>query len=276
LDSLPPPSEGARPLSLSFAAIWTLLALFLDLLFLSLTEAGREGAFFDLVSRTACQALAYSLVFFAILRIHEPETSIRHVLALRPPATLALILAMCVGAAISLPSEWLDQALDARFPRPATEKEALDRLLSVATPGKRVTLVMTLAVLQPALDELFYRGALFTPLRRTRRVEMVIVASAAVETLGSLSPRLMISLLGTTLVLAWIRGVTGSIFPSLAARMAYYAVAVVPLALGQAAPKPTKMWLAASIGVAIAGLLGLQVLSRRDPRVLSARLLDGE
>src|SRR5262249_55578195 len=135
------------------------------------TEAGREGAFFDLVSRTACEALAYSIVFFAILRVHEPETSIRHVLALRAPTVSALILAAAVGAALSLPSEWLDQALDARFPRPLAEKEALDRLLAVTTLGKRITLILTLAILQPAFDELFFRGALFTPLRRTRRAE---------------------------------------------------------------------------------------------------------
>jgi membrane protease YdiL (CAAX protease family) len=276
MDSGPPSELKDRPLSFVSAAIWTLAALFLDLLFLGITESAREGAFFDLVSRTACEALAYSIVFFAILRVHEPETSIRHVLALRAPSIIAVVLALAIGAALALPSEWLDQALDARFPRLPAEKEALDRLLSVSTTGKRITLVVTLVVLQPAFDELFFRGAIFTPLRRTRRAETVIVATAAFETLGSLSPRAMISLLVVTLVFAWIRGATGSIFPSMLARMAYYGVAIVPLAMGRDALKPTKMLLLGSAVAFVVGLLGLFLLSRRDARLLDARLEDGE
>ncbi|MCW5836163.1 MAG: hypothetical protein KIS78_27430, partial [Labilithrix sp.] len=149
MDSLPPSERKDRPLSFAAAAVWTLLGLFLYVFFLGLTEAARDGAIPDLVSRTACQALAYSVVFFGILRLHEPETSIRHVLALRAPSALAVVLALAVGAAMSLPSEWLGQALDARLPRPPEEQEALDRLLSVATVGKRVTLFVTLVVLQP-------------------------------------------------------------------------------------------------------------------------------
>ena len=277
MDSVPPSSDPKdRPLSFATAAVWTVIALFLDLFFLGLTEAGREGAFFDLVSRTACQALAYSVVFFGILRLHEPETSLRHVLALRAPSVLAIILALAVGAALSLPSEWLDQALDARFPRPPPEKEALDRLLSVTTVGKRVTLVLTLVFIQPALDELFFRGALFTPLRRTRRAETVVVATAAFETLGSLSPRAMITLLAATLVFAWIRGATGSIFPSILARVAYYGVAVVPIAFGREPLKPTMPLVAASAATAVLGLLGLGVLSRRGARLVDAGVGAGD
>ena len=146
----------------------------------------------------------------------------------------------------------------------------------MATVGKRITLVVTLVLLQPAFDELFFRGALFTPLRRTHRAETVVLATAAFETLGSLTPRAMISLLAATLVFAWMRGATGSIFPSMLARMTYYGVAVVPMALGREPPKPTKMLLLVSSAVAVLGLLGLSLLSRRNARLLDAKLEDGE
>ncbi len=164
-------------------------------------------------------------------------------------------------------------ALDARFPRPPTDKEALDRILSIPTIGKRISLVVTLVVLQPALDELFFRGALFTPLRRTRSATTVILATAAFETLGSLSPRAMISLLAATLVFSWIRGITGSIFPSIVARAAYYGFGILPIALGYDEPKPTRTMLLASIAAACVGLVGLSVLSRRE-RAVRARLDD--
>ena len=125
-----------------------------------MTEAGREGAYLDIVSRTGCEALAYSLVFFGILRVHEPQSSIRHVLALRAPSVLALLLAAAVGVAMSLPAEWLGQLMDLRLPRSDQEQENFDRLYSVATTGKRVSLVITAVCVQPILDELYFRGAI--------------------------------------------------------------------------------------------------------------------
>lgn len=274
MDSDPPSAPRDRPLSAVTAAIWTLLALLLALFLIGLTEAGRAGAVFDLVSRTACQALAYSIVLFGILRVHEPETSIRHVLALRAPSVVALALAIAIGAALSLPSEWFDQMLDARFPRPPADKEAVDRILSVTTLAKRITLVATLGLLQPAFDELFFRGVLFTALRRTRRVEVVIVVTAGLETLGNVSPRAMISILGATLVFSWIRGATGSIWGSIAARVTYSGVSLLAIVLGRALPKPTPALMLGSAGVAVVGLLGLQVLSRRSARLVDAKLED--
>lgn len=275
MDSLPPSEEQKdRPLTFVGAAIWTLVAVFLYLLFAGMTDGGREEV--DLVARTGCQALSYSIVFFGILRMHEPDTSIRHVLALRAPSVVGILLALLIGAALAVPSEFVDQLLDARFPRPPAEKETYDKIFAVATMGKRITLIATLVVLQPAFDELFFRGAIFTPLRRTRRAETVIVAVAAFETLGNFSPRAMIELLVVTLILSWIRGATGSIFPSMLARIAYDGVQVVPIALGRAELKPTKMLLAGSAIAVILGLLGLSMLSKRDARLLDARLEDGE
>ncbi|MBX3214004.1 MAG: CPBP family intramembrane metalloprotease [Labilithrix sp.] len=276
MDSLPPSERKDRPLSFAAAALWTLLALFLYVFFLGMTEAAREGAVPDLVSRTACQALAYSIVFFGILRLHEPETSIRHVLALRAPSALAVILALTVGAAMSLPSEWLGQVLDAKLPRPPEEQQELDSLLAVTTVGKRVTLFVTLVVLAPIFDELFFRGVLFTPLKRTQRAETVIVATAAFETLGSLNSRAMLMLLVATLVFAWIRGLTGSVIPSILARMAYYGVAIVPICLGRDGLRPTPVLLAVSGGVGVVGLVGLSLLGRRDARSREARELSGD
>lgn len=256
------PEEAGQPLSFLAAALWTALVVLLELFIVSLTEEGREGAYLDLVSRTASEALAYSLVLFAILRVHEPQTSVRHVLALRRPSVLAILLCIVVGMALSLPSEWVGQILDARFPRSPEEQEAFDKVFSVATSGKRITLVVTLGLLQPIFDELFYRGALFTPLRRTRTAESVVVATAAFETLRSGMPRTMMLLLVASLVFAWIRSATGSIFPAIVARIAYMGVGLAPIVLVRELPRPTIPWVAASVAGAVLGIVGLAALSR--------------
>ncbi len=250
--------------------------VFVLALVVGLTDAGREGARLDIVSQTGCAAVAYSVVFFGVLRVHEPETSIRHVLALRRPSVIAVILAIAIGVGMSLPSEWLEQATIARLPRSPQEQEALDAIYSISTTGRRVALVATIVVAQPILDELFFRGALFTPLRRTHRAEAVIVATAAFETLVQFSPRMMISLFAASLIFSWIRGATGSIFPSILARMAFYGISVVPLALGHDAPRPTRTLLVGSAALSLVGLFGLSFLSRRSSRLLEARLEDGE
>ncbi len=275
MDSNPPSQDRDRPLTFGAAALWTLLALFLNRLLLGLAESGREGAIYDLVTRTGCLALAYSVVLFAILRIHEPETSIRHLLAVRAPSVLSVIFALGLGAALSLPSEWLDQLLDAKFPTAPDEQESLDKLLSIATLGKRITLVATLVFLVPVLDELFFRGVLFTALRRTRRAEIVVIATAAFETLGSLSPRTIVSLVVASVAFSWMRATTGTVVTSALARIAFFGVGVVPLLMGRETPKPTKVLVGATVAVGLVSLVGLVLLGRRDTRLAAARLEDG-
>lgn len=275
-DSDPPAAPKSRPLAFGMAAIWTLLAFFLRQVLVAMTTGPGEGAALDLVSITGCQIIAYSLVLFAILRVHEPEGSIRHVLGLRRPAVLAVILALALGASLALPSDWIDNLLQAKFPTPAAEREALDQLTNDTTMRHRVTMVLTLALLQPAFEELFFRGALFTPLRRSHRVEVVIMATVAFETLSLVNPRWMLSLLGPSVVFAWLRGTTGSIWAAIAARCAFFGFAVVPIALGRAELKPTPQHLLMSGAVAIVALGGFALLSRYDETSREARVRDAE
>lgn len=275
MDSLPPAAPSPRPFSLGSAALWALFALLLTFLFVGFTQAGREGATPDLVSLTACRMLAFSITLFGILRLHEPETSVRHVLGLRAPPVLVIVLAVAVGAALALPSDWIDQIVEARYPRPPEEREALERVLALPSVSRRVAFVLTLGLLQPAFDELFFRGALFTPLRRTRNALSVMFASVALEAFVGMSPRAMAYLVAASLVFAWMRAVTGSAVPAILARVAFSAVGVVPLALGLEELKPTKTLLLASAVVGLGGLLALSAVSRRNERMAAARALDG-
>ena len=275
MDSQPPTEPIERPLTFFSAAIWTLIAIMVNVLCISITESGREGAMIDPVSRTGCLLLSYSVVLFGVLRLHEPNGSIRNVLAIRGSSVVIIVLALVIGAALTLPSDWLDNALASRFPTPPEDNEAADAMLAVTTLGKRIALFVTLGLLQPALTELFFRGVLFTPLRKTRRVDIVILAAAAFETLSNLgfSPRSSISLLAATLVFSWLRGVTGSIWPSIAAHVAFYGLSVVPIVLGRPEFQPTHAHLAISAVAALVGLFGVSFLAR-GPRAVLARQRD--
>ena len=84
----------------------------------------------------------------------------------------------------------------------------------------------------------------------------------------------MMIVLVVSLVLAWIRAATGDVYPSILARISFIGVSAIAMVMGRDLPKPTLAWLAGTTLVAVGGLLGLGFLSRRNARLLGARLAD--
>jgi len=283
------PETQERPLSFVAAALWTLLVAMLIALASGILESAHPGARSDVVTISVCKLFIYSLVFFALLRVHEPESSIRQVLALRRPPLVLLGLGAAVGAGLSPLAQWISARIAVRYPPTPTpeESQAMERLLSSETSAKRIALVVAFVVIMPACDELFFRGALFTPLKRGRRADAVVLATAAYDVLmgGPSGPQLA-WLLPTVLAFSWMRATTGSVLPSLLARMAFFAVQVLPLVVRRetvtaVVPLPASVsvgsgTLAVAGGVlAVVGLAGVAAVSRRSSRVLDARLEDG-
>jgi membrane protease YdiL (CAAX protease family) len=270
-----PPEAVERPLSFLAAALWTVLVALLYSVMVAIIEAAHPGAFVDIVTRATCKLLAYSVVLFAILRIHEPQSSIRHLLALRRPPAILVILGAAVGAGLSPGTMWLDGVLARRYPTSAEDLQTLERIFDTPTVGKKIALLLAVVVVMPVCDELFFRGVLFTPLKRGRRAESVILATAAYDTLlGGSSPRDMALILTTALAISWIRAVSGSVFPSLAARIAFFGVQVVPLVLARE-PQFSGPVALGGVMLAALSLAGIAAVGKRSPLALDARLEDG-
>ncbi len=269
-----PPESADRPLSFLAAAAWTLIVAILVGVMLSVIDAAHPGAFNDVVTIATCKLLAYSVVLFGILRIHEPETSIRHVLAMRRPPTIMILLGALVGAGLSPGALWLDGVFAKRYPPSPQDTEALERLYAAPTVGKKIAILVAVALVMPLCDELFFGGALFTPLKKGRRAESVILATAAYDTLGVWSPREMASILAIALALAWIRAVSGSVFPSLAGRVAFFAAQAVPIVLLHQESFSSLLTVGGA-ALAVASLAGIAAVGKRSARVLDARLQDG-
>jgi len=270
-----PPEPVTRPLSFVAAALWTLLAAMVVAGTVTAIDSVHPGAFTDVVTIAACRLLGYSVVFFAILRVHEPESSIREVLALRRSPFLLVLLSAVVGVALAPVASWVESVLAARFPPSPTDVEAVARLLDAPTAAKKVALVVALGVVSPACDALFFGGALFTPLKRGRRADFVVLAISAYETLfAAPSARDAASMLGALLAMAWLRAVTGSTVPALVARVAFFAVQVVPLVVGRELPLRAPIVVGAALAGA-AALAAIAAVGKRSARVLDARLQDG-
>jgi membrane protease YdiL (CAAX protease family) len=270
-----PPEAVERPLSFLAAAFWTLLVAVLLGIGIAVIDSAHPGAFVDVVTVATCKLLAYSLVLFGILRVHEPQSSIRHLLALRRPPAVLVLLGTAVGAGLSPAAMWLDGIFAKRYPPSAAELEAYERIFDAPTVGKKVALLLALVVVMPVCDELFFRGALFTPLKRGRRAEPVILATAAYDTLlGGASPREIASMLTAALVIAWIRAVSGSVFPSVSARVAFFGVQVIPIVLSRE-PQFSGSVALGGVTLAALSLAAIAAIGKRSALALDARLEDG-
>jgi membrane protease YdiL (CAAX protease family) len=268
------PESPARPLSFLLAAFWTLLVAVMVGVMISVIESARPGVIVDVVTVATCKLLAYAVVLFVILRMHEPESSIRRVLAFRRPPAVLVLLGAAVGAGLAPGAMWLDGVLAKRFPASAAELAAYERIFDTPTPGKKIALLAAVVIVMPICDELFFRGALFTPLKRGRRAESVILATAAYDTLlGGAQPREIASILATALAISWIRAVSGSVIPSIAARVVFFGVQVVPVVLARELSLSPLTTLG-GVALAALSLAGISAVSKRSARVLACRLED--
>jgi membrane protease YdiL (CAAX protease family) len=271
------PEREPRPVTFLAAAGWTIALKLLFATSLGVLEAVHPGAITDIVTITAARLLAVSVILFGMLRVHEPEASVRRVVSLRQPAILSLLLALVIGGALAIPASWIGSFVAAHVPKDPQETELLEKLFAADTQAKRAVLFAAVVVILPSCDELFFRGALFTSLKRGRRAEVVVLATAAYDALlnlESLNPRGMLVPLALLVAVGWIRAVTGSVVPAIAARVAFFAVLVGPDTFGRPDVPTTRPWLIGAAVAAVISFVALGAWCRRDARAIAARAED--
>jgi membrane protease YdiL (CAAX protease family) len=265
----------AEPRQMSFlaAAAWTIGLFFATTFAVQLTESARAGASLDLVNDTACELLAYSLVVFAMVRIYAPTTPMRAALGVKAVSPLHVLLAAIAGAALAPGMSAVDEIMARRFPLSQEETEALTTLYTATTIRSRVALVFALAVAIPIAEEIFFRGILFGCIRKGRTLGLAIAATTVYSASAQLTPRLFLSTLAVSVVLAWLRGQAGSVLSPIAAHIAFQAVQLVPLArTGDPAAEIAypRSWMLGGVLVGLLALIGARALASRDERALAA------
>jgi hypothetical protein len=273
LDGEPPEKKealgGSRPMSFIAAAGWTLASGLVTAVAASLVEVAHPGALRDVVTLTALRVLGYSLVFFGVLRVHEPESSVRRVLALRWPGVLVVLLAVLAGAALMPAGGFLEAAYQAKFPSPPDPEP-----LELGTKAQQVAYVVAAVGVVPTVSELFFHGALFTPLRRGRRVDTVVFATAAFAVLDIQDGATVVLSVLVLVAAAWVRGLSASVVPAVLARVAFVAAAILPAVFGRDLPPMTPGIVLAGVAVAALSVLAIAGLSARDRRIRERAVLE--
>lgn len=285
LDPLSPRADE-RPMSLSAAVGWTSGVTLLFLWQLVIVVTARPAARFDLISSFFCQAVAYLLGLFGVLRVYGPRASIREFIGARATHPAFFGLAAALGLALAGPINAIYEVIERRWPSETDDAELL-RIISEASAPERVAIGLVVIVLGPAIEEIFFRGALVRPLRRRYGAAAVVATTAVLFSVAHIEPQkfLPIGLFGV--VLGVLRVVSGSLLPPILLHATYNGILYAAIltspgaeaaggapaaALGKA---PLPPWLVAVSAGCAAVLLALAwVLGRRAEGAARAKERD--
>jgi membrane protease YdiL (CAAX protease family) len=235
----------------------------LDSVCVEATEAVRPGALTDIVNRGACHVLSTSLVIFAMLRLYARNTPLRQVLAFRTPSLLAALLSIAAGAGLCPVLSALNDAVVRRWPYPPDE--ALESTQKLLAASSRPALVIVAFVVIPIAQEAFFRGILFSQLRRTVSDTSTLAVTATFFALGSLDVRSVPTMLVLGLALGRLRGRTGSVVAAALGHLAFWAVEGVPILRGRDPTADVTYPVRWIVGGAVIALLALFAVGAGKP-----------
>ncbi len=233
------------------AALWVTGATLGFLLLASVLFSMRQQASGGQLVLVACQVAAYLFVLFLLLRNYAPNTEIRVFLALRDTHAGFYPLALLLGAACSVPANWLFEQIVKRWPQ-EDNSQAFVELFFAAGTAQRLLLTFAVVVVGPIVEELLFRGAIFGPLARKNRMSAVIVVSAVFFALVHMEPRVRPPILLMGLMLGYLRASSGSILPAVLMHVGFNGAEVLGLWLASGPPKDSEPAASVSLPVLVA------------------------
>jgi membrane protease YdiL (CAAX protease family) len=254
------------------AALWIAGATVGFLLLVGIIGSLRESASRDQISLTFCQVLAYLLALFGILRVYGPEEPIGEFVALRRTHPGFAALALPLGLASAVPATWLYVALERWWP-PAKHAFDFVDLFFEAGRLERVGIAVAVVIAGPLVEELLFRGALFTPLGQRQRPSAVVLVTAALFALVHSEPRSMPPIFLLGLLLGYLRVASESLWPPLLLHAGFNAVPFLDLFTASGPPPPgapeeplsATLTLGAT-AICLGCLAGVWALARRRKR----------
>lgn len=264
-------------LRLADALIWTFAIAFGTVFALSLVIDASRAASEDLVTLGGVQIAVY-LAGCALFAARRPGSSWSDLFALRPVSPLLLVVALLFGIALNFPAEWSTTLIQKYFPLSPEAVAELSARLTMRSPSHGVVLFLVAAVLGPLVEELLFRGALFTGLRPAHSPGVAVAATSILFTVTHVEPRFFLPIAVLSLLIGWLRAASGSLAPALLMHVGFNGTALaMAFAHGQGPEKPpsTALVLGAS-AAALVLFVAARVLVANNPRAIDARRLDGE
>lgn len=194
--------------------------------------------------------------------------SAEDMLALRRPGALALVLALVAGLFVGPFSGWFASVVD-EFGGPLFTADHLVQVAEALLEGPivpRAVLIFCVVVGAPILEELVFRGVAWSALEDSLPPVAVWLITSAGFALYHQNPLHVVALFATSLMLGWIRMVTGSVWAAMLAHFANNLVGVATMYLLGAEGDMGLTW-ATAIGCLLVTITacGAMLWRPRDP-----------
>lgn len=229
----------------------------------------------DLVMLVGVQMAVY-LGACALFASRRPGRNWSQLFAYRHTSLGLLLVSLLLGVALFAPADFLSSAIHKRWPLP---KEMMEAHAAALTPRNFVhgaALVMVVSLAGPFVEELLFRGALYTGLRAKNRVFVAAGTSIALFTVSHMDPRTWPPILAVAVVITYLRVAGGSLWPGFLLHAGFNGTAITMSLLSRGSPESHVSVPLAALGVAVAVvLLVLAVLiARRSQSAARARAVD--
>lgn len=177
----------------------------------------------------------------------------RQALSLGPASGVELSIGASLGVILHLPTGYVSELIERRFPLPRAVLDAQLQALTPSSTAMGALMLLSVAAIVPFVEELFFRGALFTPLLRSGPAFVANWTTSIGFALAHQEPRNWAPLLMVALVLGELRRQAGSIWPGVALHAAFNATTLLIVFV----QRPTQIqpqagsWLLALLGGAL-------------------------
>jgi len=151
----------------------------------------------------------------------------RRALSLGPTSGLELSIGASLGVILHLPTGYLSELVERRFPTPRAVLDAQLHALTPSSSAMALLMLLSVAVVVPFAEEVFFRGALFTPLLRSGPAFVANWTTSIGFALAHQEPRNWAPLLLVALVLGRLRQQAGSIWPGVGLHAAFNATTLL-------------------------------------------------
>jgi membrane protease YdiL (CAAX protease family) len=243
---------AAATAGLALALTWVIAAFGqrVDIVPLGLTQVGVYGL---------------CLLLFASWR----KRPLRELLALRVAPLRSCLLAAALGVVLQFPSTLLANVIERFFPLP---ERVLEHRLALITPhsiAHGVAIVLTVSLLGPCVEELFFRGILFGALRRCYSAFSTIAVVSLCFVSAHMDLRLLLPLAPAAWLMAEVRERSGSIWPGLALHAGFNSLTLLGVFCGlvpTGKPPPVPPSLALLACLCAAALFRQMVRTAGDSR----------
>ncbi|HEV8548065.1 MAG TPA: CPBP family intramembrane glutamic endopeptidase [Polyangiaceae bacterium] len=184
------------------------------------------GLLHDLVLQVGVEIVVY-LAACALFSARRPGRTFEDVFAFRRAPVLLLAAAGALGLALRAPADFVETWIQKQSPLPKGLEEEFAAMLVPHSALHAVALALVVGLCGPFVEELLYRGALFTGLRSTAGAGAAAVTTGVLFTVVHPEPRFWPPVFALAACLGFLRATSGSLWPCVLMHGVFNGTAVV-------------------------------------------------